>query len=126
MAAVSILKKGAADILHPYIRPDRIDLTNIVEFWQVLDHAFNDPDRKGMAERNLRALRQGKKQFAYFFAEFMRLKANVTCNNAACIDALRMGCTQEIRDVLWVPLNPLPKTLEGVADLLNKIELRNR
>ena len=103
-----------------------MDLTNIEELWQVLDRAFDDPDQKRTAERNLRALRQGKKEFAHFFAEFMGLKADVTWNDAACIDALRTGCPQEIRDVLRVQLNPLPETIPGVADLLNKIDLQNR
>ena len=124
--AISLLKKGAADIIRPYLMPDRVDLTNVEEFWQVLDRAFHDPDRKGTAERNLRALRQGKKEFAHYFAEFMRLKADVTWNDAACIDALRTGCTQEIRDVLRVQLNPLPETLQGVADFLNRVDLQNR
>ena len=124
--AISLLKKGAADIIRPYLRPDRVDLADVEEFWQVLDRAFDDPDRKGTAERNLRALRQGKKEFAHYFAEFMRLKADVTWNDAACIDSLRTGCAQEIRDVLRVQLNPLPETLQGVADLLNKIDLQNR
>ena len=124
--ATSLLKKGAADIIRPYLRPDRVDLANVEEFWQVLDRAFDDPDRKGTAERNLRALRQGKKEFAHYFAEFMRLKADVTWNDAACIDALRTGCVQEIRDVLRVQLAPLPETLQQVADLLNKIDLQNR
>ena len=103
-----------------------MDLADVEEFWQVLDRAFDNPDRKGTAESNLRALRQGKKEFAHYFAEFMRLKADVTWNDAACIDSLRTGCAQEIRDVLRVQLNPLPETLQGVADLLNKIDLQNR
>ena len=56
----------------------------------------------------------------------MRLKAGVTWNDAACIDALQTGCVQEIRDVLRVQLAPLPETLQQVADLLNKIDLQNR
>ena len=31
--------------------------------------------------------------------EFMRLKANITWNDAACINTLRIGCDNEIRDV---------------------------
>ena len=124
--AVSLLKMGVADIIRPYLRPDRVDLTNVEEFWQVLDRAFDDPDRKGTAKRNLRALRQGKKEFTHYVAEFMRLKADIIWNDAGCIDSLRTGCTQEIRDVLRVQLNPLPETLQGVADLLNKIDLQNR
>ena len=124
--AVSLLKKSAADIIRPYLGTDRVDLADVDEFWTVLDRAFDDPDRKGTAERNLRALRQGKKEFAHYFAEFMRLKADVTWNDAACIDSLRTGCAQEIRDVLQVQLAPLPATLQDVANLLNKIDLQNR
>jgi hypothetical protein len=124
--AVSLLKKGAADIMRPYMKDNTIDLANVAEYWQVLDRAFDDPDRKGTAERNLKALRQGKKEFAHYFADFMRLKADVEWNDAACIDALRTGCAQEIRDVLRVQLSPLPVTLQEVADLLNKIDLQNR
>ena len=96
-----------------------------MEFWPVLDRAFDDPDRKGTAERNLRTLRQGKKEFAHYFTEFMRLKADVAWNDAACINALRTGCVQEIRDVLRVQLAPLPETVQQVANLLNKIDLQN-
>ena len=124
--AVSLLKKSAADIMRPYLGTDRVDLADRDEFWTVLDRAFDDPDRKGTAEGNLRALRQGKKEFAHYFAEFMQLKADVTWNDAACIDSLRTGCAQEIRNVLRVQLAPLPATLQDVADLLNKINLQNR
>ena len=51
--ATSLLGKGAADIMRPYIRDDHIKLANIQEFWTVLDRAFDDPERTGMAERNL-------------------------------------------------------------------------
>ena len=124
--AVSLLKKSAADIIRPYLGTDHVDLADVDEFWTVLDRAFDDPDRKGTTERNLRALRQGNKEFAHNFAEFMRLKADVTWNDAACIDSLRTGCAQEIRDVLWVQLAPRPATLRDVANLLNKIDLQNR
>ena len=81
--------------MRPYLREDRIDLANIGEYWEVLDRAFDDPDRKGMAERNPRALRQGKRESAHYFANFMWLKADVESNDAACIGALRTGCAQE-------------------------------
>ena len=56
----------------------------------------------------------------------MQLKADVTWNDATCIDSLRTGCAQEICDVLLVQLAPLPATLQDVADLVNKIDLQNR
>ena len=87
--AIFLLKKGAADVIRSYLRPDRVDRVDVEEFWQVLDRAFDDLNRKGTAERNLRALHQGKKEFAHYFAEFMRLKADVTWNDATCIDSLR-------------------------------------
>ena len=98
--------------MRPYIREDHIDLANIQEFWTVLDRAFNDPDRTGMAESNLSSLRQGKREFAHFYADFMHLKADVKWNDAACINALRTGCCQEIRDGLRVYLAPFPQTLQ--------------
>ena len=115
--ATSLLRKGAADIMRPYIGEDHIDLDNIQEFWNILDRAFDDPDRTGTAERNLSALRQCKGEFAHFYTDFMRLKANVQCNDA--------GCCHENRDVLRVQLAPLPQTLQQVADLLNRIDLQN-
>ena len=112
--------------MRPYLREDRIDLANIAEYWEVLDRAFDDPNRKGTAERNLRAHRQGKRESVHYLADFMQLKSDVEWNNAAWIHALRTGCAQEIRDVLRVQLNPLPATLQQVASLLNKIYLQNR
>src|SRR5436853_185780 len=124
--AVSLLKEGAADIMRPYLLDDRIDLPNIGEFWQVLDRAFDDPDRQGTAERGLRALRQGKREFAHYFADFMRIKVDLQWNDAAFIEALRTGCSQEIRDVLRNRFEALPRTLQEVADLFNRIDLHNR
>ena len=54
--ATSLLRKGAADIIRPYIRDDHIDLANIQEFWTFQDRAFDDPDRTRTAQRNLSAL----------------------------------------------------------------------
>jgi hypothetical protein len=124
--AVSLLKDGAADIMRPYLKPNCIDLADVGEFWKVLDQAFDDPDRKGTAERKLQALRQGKREFAHFYADFMRLKADVSWNDSAYINALQNGCSQEIRDVLRVQMAPEPEKLEEMAALMNKIDIKNR
>ena len=58
--------------------------------------------------------------------EFIRLKASVTWDDAVCINAFRTGCTQEMRDILHIQLNSHPETLQGVADLHNKIDLEAR
>ena len=42
--AISLLKKGGADIIRPYLRPDQVDLADMKEFWQLLDRAFDYPD----------------------------------------------------------------------------------
>ena len=124
--AVSLLKDGAADIMRPYLREDGIDLEDLSEFWAIIDQAYDDPDRQGTAERKLQALRQGKREFSHYYADFMRLKSDVTWNDAACIMALRTGCAQEIKDVLRVQMDALPTTLQEVATLMNKIDIKNR
>lgn len=124
--AVSLLKEGAADIMRPYLRADRIDLENIDELWTVLDRAFDDPDRAGMAERAIQALKQGKREFAHYFADFMRLKTNITWNDSACIVQLRKGCSQEIRNLLLNRMEPLPNTLQATAEVFNRMDIHIR
>ena len=70
---------------------DRIDLANTTELWQLLDRAYEDPDRQGTAMRGLQTLRLGKKKFAHYLAEFMRFKVDTGWDDVACIEALRKG-----------------------------------
>jgi hypothetical protein len=127
--AFGLLGSGAADIMRQYLREDRIDLATMDEFWVVLDQAFDDPDRKGTANRALRALKQGKRDFAQYLADFMRLKADVDWNDEVAIENLRLGCSQEIRNVLLNRIEPLPggdNAFQDTAALFNRIDLHVR
>ena len=124
--AVSVLKGGAADLMQQFILNDRIDLASVGEFWQVLDRAYEDPDRQGTAMRNLQNLRQGKREFAHYLAEFMKYKTDSGWDDVACIEALRKGCSQEIRDVLRNRYEGLPGTFQEVAAMFNRIDVFNR
>ena len=122
----ALLKDGAADILRPYLTTTGVDLTDTDEFWRILDQAFDDPDRKGTAERTLRALRQGTNEFAVYWAEFLRLKADVDWNDGACMAQLRVGAADNIRQAAVTWSGEDPTTLEGLANLFNKLDLRLR
>lgn len=105
---------------------DRIDLANTTELWQVLDRAYEDPDRQGTAMRGFQTLRLCKKEFAHYLAEFMRFKVDTGWDDVACIEALRKGCAREIRDVLRNQVDGLPGSLQEVAALFNRIDVNIR
>ena len=79
---------------------DRIDFNTIKELWDVLDCAYDDPDRQGMAERELAMLKQGTREFLAYFADFQRIMAELKWDPSAKKAALRQGMAGNLKDLL--------------------------
>lgn len=68
--AYSRLEGPAADQFASHVKCGTLDLISMERFYEILKNAFGDPDEKRTAQRKLRELRQGRKTFAEFHAEF--------------------------------------------------------
>ena len=83
---VSFLKDHAYKIVKPYVKDDKVDLETVAEIWEVLDAAYDDPDRKGTAERELRKLRQANREFSAYLADFQHIMSELQWNvPAKCV-----------------------------------------
>jgi hypothetical protein len=78
-----------------------------------LDGTYEDPDRKGTAERELRTLRQGTADFTAHYARFQALMAVLGWAGDAKLSAFRQTLSYELRDALAHTITPLDETFEG-------------
>ena len=67
---------------------------------RILEAAFGDPDPAATARERLHARKQGKKDFASYYAEFQMLVAKLHWNEHAKMDALREGLCIELHEKL--------------------------
>ena len=124
--AAGFLGEGTHDIIKPFLLDDRIDLDTMAEFWTVLDRAYDDPDRKGTAERQLQALTQGAHEFAVYCADFLRLKADTEWNDAAYMHQLKTGVAKEIRTASTYQVGAAPTNLNELADQYHQLDVKIR
>lgn len=98
----SRLAGDAAQQLLPYINngSDAAALSSVEEFYQVLENAFGDPDRKTSAQNKLESLYQRNKEFAVHYAEFQRTAADCQYDDEALRSRLRRSLSQELRYAL--------------------------
>jgi hypothetical protein len=61
------------------VRPlrERGQLATVAELFSYLDATFEDPDRRGTAERELRALKQANSDFTSHYAKFQSIRDGV-------------------------------------------------
>jgi hypothetical protein len=89
--------RAQAQIL-PYIAAGAtFRLTDVEDIIRILNNAFGDPDPIATARSKLHNLKQGKKEFTTYFAEFQTLVSKLDWNERAKIDALKEGLSIEIR-----------------------------
>jgi len=83
----------------PHVREDRtIELEDPPAFIQLLEAAFGDPDRVATAERKMREIKQKKREFSQYYADFQVIAADLDWNRSALRNALRMGLSEEMKD----------------------------
>ena len=69
-----LLKGDALATMEPYLNPmGHIALTSTSAFLDELSHVFGDSDEKAIAARELEQLRQEKRDFAHYYADFVHL-----------------------------------------------------
>jgi hypothetical protein len=91
--------RAQAQVL-PFIKGETIELKDAEEIIRILQNAFGDPDPVATARAKLANLKQGKKEFNTYFAEFQMLVSKLNWNEDAKLDALREGMSHDLRRLL--------------------------
>ena len=92
-----LLKGDALATMEPYLNPTgHIALTSTSAFLDELSRVFGDSDEKATAARELEQLRQGKRDFAYYYADFVRLMNILGYGDDAHRYALDRGLSIEL------------------------------
>ena len=122
---VGLLQGNAFAQIQPYILETTIDFTNVTAILNVLEAAFGDPDRTGTAERKLETIKQAKRDFSTYYAEFSRHVANTQWNDAAKKTAFSRGLSNEIKDALTLA-DQVPEAYGEFASYLQCLDNRIR
>ena len=122
--AASRLEGPALDQVLPYLVNDQVNLDNLGALILILENAFDDPDRAGTAQRKLRTLRQGNRDFASYYAEFQRYAPETGWDNIAKMFTLREGLSRELQTAL-VTVDE-PNDLPGFVLLCQRIDQKLR
>jgi hypothetical protein len=64
------LKGNAQNQIQPYVHSDKIELTDVESFIDILEATFGDPNKVGIASPELDKLCQGNREFSQCCAEF--------------------------------------------------------
>ncbi|KZZ87382.1 Retrotransposon gag protein [Ascosphaera apis ARSEF 7405] len=98
----SRLSGAAAQQLLPFFASGSgsSSLSSVAEFFQVLENAFGDPDRKTTAQNKLESLYQRNKEFAVHYAEFQRTAADCCYDDEALKSRLRRSLSHELQYAL--------------------------
>ena len=120
----SLLDENAYKMVLPFIDKGVVDLACVDELWDVLDGAYEDPDKAGTAERELENLKQGNREFSVYFADFQRLMAELRWDTPAKRAALYRGMSDDLKDYL---MNyEVPSEWPAFTQLLQRLDSRMR
>lgn len=98
----SRLSGSAAQQLLPYFNsaPGSATLPSTDSFYQILENAFGNPDRKTWAQNKLESLYQRNKEFAVHYAEFQRTAVDCQYDDEALRSRLRRSLSRELQFAL--------------------------
>lgn len=123
--AVGFLRGPAFTQIEPLVKVDRIDLPDVAALVRILENAFGDPDREATAEKKIKNIKQGNREFSVYYAEFQRYAADLDWNEKAKKSALTDGLCDEIQTLLLSADQP-PKDLNEYAMFLQRMDNRIR
>ncbi|KAI0992920.1 hypothetical protein K3495_g15264 [Podosphaera aphanis] len=124
--SISRLEGRALDQIVPLVNSKpSAPFPSVNAFISHLDASFGDPDPRGTARRELLALKQGSGDFASYYSQFLRIIAYLDYNEAAKIDALTEGLSEDLKDALMYRTDK-PNNLQDFATNLMTIDNRIR
>jgi len=80
-----------------FVQNGAFQLTDSDDIICILEAAFGNPDPAATAHTKLHGLKQGKKEFTAYFAEFQMLVSKLSWDEHAKLDALKEGVSMELR-----------------------------
>ena len=81
----------------PFVKDGKFLLQDLDDIIRILENAFGDPDPAKTTRSKLHTLKQGKKEFTAYFAEFQMLVSKLNWGEEAKLDALNEGVSIELR-----------------------------
>jgi hypothetical protein len=120
----SLLQGNAYAMILPHITEGTVTLESTKELWKILDGAYEDPDKKGTARRELKTLKQGAREFSAFFADFQRLMATLGYDEEAKKSYLEDGLNDELLELMMA--YDLPTDWHEYVTLLQRLDSRIR
>lgn len=123
--AVNTLSEEALDQVLPYVQDNRVDFPTLAALITVLENAFGDPNRVANAEYRLNTMSQGTREFAAYYAEFVRYAAEVQWNEAAKLAALKRGLSYKLKQDM-ITLVEEPTTIDTLVAACNRLDGRRR
>ena len=87
--------RAKAQIL-PFVQNGAFHLRDSDDIIRILEAAFGDPDSAATARTKLLSLKQGKKEFTAYFAEFQILVSKLNWGEHTKLDALKEGVSIEL------------------------------
>jgi len=91
--------RAQAQVL-PFIKRETLELKDAEDIILILQNAFGDHNPVATARAKLTNLKQGKKEFNTYFAEFQMLVSKLNRNKDTKLDALRKGMSHDLRRLL--------------------------
>jgi hypothetical protein len=123
--AISRLEGNALSQVLPLVKSATdINIESIDKFFQILEAAFGDPDKKGTAQRKIRSLRQTNRSFHEYLADFQRYVVDTGHDEEARLACLIDGLSQEPKSMLVYI--PTPKTMVEAIETLQSLGNRRK
>jgi hypothetical protein len=95
--AAALLEGIAWNWVEPFLtRPEGLNQTWIA-FKAALKHAFGEVDREEVAYEKFQKIEQGNRTAAAYWAEFQKIKADLTISDHVCIQQFRSGLHLEVK-----------------------------
>jgi hypothetical protein len=124
--AASFLREAAFRVVQPHIQAaGTTTFADWAAFTATLAHAFEDPDKKMSADRELRKLKQGNKTASAYHAEFIQWATVLELDEWTKITRFRDGLSREVKNLLATQPNP-PATFNEYVNLVIRLDNNHR
>ena len=122
--AMGFLEGDVYAIAHPMYESGA--LQSVAELIDFLDATYDDPDRKGTAVCELRALRQGRYHFTAHYARFQSIMADLHWNDDTKLPALHDSLCRELQDAPAYTSPPKDKSFDHFVLRAKRLDNQQR
>jgi hypothetical protein len=98
--AVGLLKDKAREIIEHLILNDRINLPDLAALITILERTYENPHAVLEAERKIKTIKQGNREFHVYLAEFQQYANKLTWQDDVKLSMLKEGTSEELQRLL--------------------------